>query len=88
MAKTKLRDPALGWLKTERDAWAKLLESGPPQARPTIVQALQHWKVDTDLTGVRDPEALAKLPEAERKEWQALRADVEALLKRAGGQAP
>jgi hypothetical protein len=72
----------------ERDTWAKLLESGPPQWRPFIVQTLQHWKVDTDLAGVRDPEALAKLPEAERKEWKALWANVEALLKRAGGQAP
>jgi eukaryotic-like serine/threonine-protein kinase len=88
VAKAKLRGQALGWLKAELAAWSKLLESGPPQDRPAIVQTLQHWKVDTDLTGVRDPEALAKLPEPERKKWQSLWADVEALLKRAGGQAP
>ncbi len=56
--------------------------------RPTPNKTLQHWKVDTDLTGVRDSEALAKLLEAERKQWQALWADVEALRKQAGGQAP
>jgi hypothetical protein len=34
---------------------------------------------------VRDPDALARLPEAERAAWQALWADVEALLKKALG---
>ncbi len=82
-AKVKLRDQALGWLKAERDAWAKLLESGLPKDRTTVVRWLQKWQEDSDLTGIRDLEALAKLPEAERKEWQALWADVQALLKRA-----
>jgi serine/threonine-protein kinase len=83
-ARVKLRAQALGWLKADRDAWAKLLEAGPPQARAAIVQTLQHWTEDTDLAGVRDAAALAKLPEAERKEWQALWADVDRLLKQAG----
>jgi hypothetical protein len=88
VAKPKLRVPALGWLNAERDAWAKLLDDGDPKARAQVVQTLQHWKLDTDLAGVRDAIALAKLPEAERKEWQALWADVEALLKRAMKQTP
>jgi hypothetical protein len=33
--------------------------------------------------GIRDLEALAMLPEAERKEWQALWAEVAMLLKKA-----
>ena len=33
-------------------------------------------------------EALRKLPEAERKEWEKLWADVDAQLNRAQGQAP
>jgi len=41
--------------------------------------------VDVNLAGVRDPGALAKLPEPERKEWQAIWADVDALLNRAQG---
>ena len=32
--KSKLRARALGWLKAELAAWTKMLESGPPQARP------------------------------------------------------
>jgi hypothetical protein len=45
---------------------------------------LQHWQNDTDLAGVRDPAALAKMPEAERADWQKLWADVEALVKKSG----
>ena len=43
-AKARLRQQALDWLKAELTVWTKLLESGPPQARPAIVQTLQHWK--------------------------------------------
>ena len=54
-----------------------------------IVQTLQHWKVDTDLAGGRDPDALARLPEPQRKDWQALWAQVDELLRRAqAGDVP
>ena len=79
-ARAKLREQAIDWLKAELAAWTKLLESGPPQARPFIAQILYHWKADTDLAGIREADALAKLPEAERKEWQTLWADVDAML--------
>ena len=49
------------------------------------MQNLRQRKVETNLAGVRDPEALAKLPEPERKEWQSLWGDVDALLERAQG---
>jgi hypothetical protein len=29
------------------------------------------WRGEPDLAGVREPEELAKLPKAERAEWQA-----------------
>ncbi len=70
-AKAKLRGQALDWLKAELTAWGKLLESGPPQARPAIVQTLNHWKQDTDLAGIRDADGLAKLPADEQKAWRA-----------------
>jgi hypothetical protein len=44
---------------------------------------MQHWQGDADLTGVRGPEALSHLPEAERQEWQKLWEDVAALRRRA-----
>jgi len=87
-AKAKLRAWALDWLKAERDAWAKLLESSPPQARSAIARTLLHWRQDPDLTEIREPQALAKLPEAERMEWLALWAEVDALLARVRGGRP
>src|SRR5262249_24085929 len=85
-ARAQLRQQALDWLKAERSAWARLLDSGPPQARAATTQVLQHWRGDPDLAGVRDPDALAKLPETERAAWRALWADVDALLKAQGGR--
>ncbi len=82
-ARAKLRGQALDWLKAERAAWAKVLDSGGPQARPLVQQTLQHWQADSDLAGVRDADALAKLPESERAAWRALWAEVDALLARA-----
>jgi hypothetical protein len=54
------------------------------------VQALRDWLIDPALAGVRAPAALARLPEAERAGWQALWADVDALIRGAptGGELP
>jgi hypothetical protein len=59
------------------------MEKSADQAGPEIAREMQHWLQDSDLAGVRNAEALAKLPEAERKEWQKLWQEVEALRKRA-----
>jgi len=85
-AKTKLRRHALDWLKAELATWTKFLESGPPQARPGIAETLEHWNQDSDLAGVRDADALARLPLAELGAWRTLWADVDSLRKRAGSQ--
>jgi tetratricopeptide (TPR) repeat protein len=82
-AKAKLRRQALDWLRAELTTWAKLLESGPPQARPAIAQTLYRWKQDTDLAVIRNGEALAKLPAEEQQAWRTLWAQVDALQKRA-----
>ncbi len=82
-AKAKLRGQALDWLHAELTVWSKLLASGSPQARPFIVQALNRWRKDRDLAGLRAAAALAKLPAAERKACTQLWADVAELLKKA-----
>jgi hypothetical protein len=79
--RAKLRSQALAWLKAELAVWGRLLGGGDPQGRADVAKTLRHWKVDTDLAGVRDPDALARLTEAERAAWWALWADVEAFLK-------
>lgn len=81
-ARARLRGQALAWLKEERDARAKLL-GGDAKARAQVVMDLRHWKIDPDLSAVRDSDALSKLPDPEHKAWQALWADVDSLLARA-----
>jgi hypothetical protein len=77
-----LRSQALRWLRADLSARTRQLESGRPADRQEVQETMQHWQQDTDLAGVRDKESLAKLPEAERKEWEKLWADVAALLER------
>jgi eukaryotic-like serine/threonine-protein kinase len=87
-ARAKLRGQALGWLKAELAMWTRFLESDPSHAKPAIIQTIGHWKADPDLAGIRDPDALTKLPDAEREAWKTFWADVEALLKRTQGPRP
>ncbi|MFI5460715.1 MAG: tetratricopeptide repeat protein, partial [Isosphaerales bacterium] len=86
--KARWRKQALDWLKTDLAAWSKVVGSGPAQARHAISQTLQHWKVDIDLAGLRDPAALAKLPENEQKACRALWAEVDALLAKSRPKTP
>ncbi len=79
-AKAKLRGQALDWLKAELIARSKLLDSGPLQDRPAIVQTLLDWQKDSDLAGIRDKTALARLPEEEQKRFAQLWVDVDTLL--------
>jgi tetratricopeptide (TPR) repeat protein len=83
--KARWRTQARDWLKADLAAWAKALESGPAQMRPSIGQTLQHWKIDADLAGIREESALAKLPADEQKACRALWSEVDALLAKARG---
>jgi hypothetical protein len=53
-----------------------------PAPKPSLRSFL--WRSDAYLPSVREPEALARLPLAERKEWEAFWAEVEAVIKRVG----
>jgi tetratricopeptide (TPR) repeat protein len=72
---------ALSWLRDRLAFMAKHLEANTPSAQVDVQRWLLSWQTDRDLAGIRDPKELAKLPEAERKEWQALWAQVDAMLK-------
>jgi hypothetical protein len=82
-ARVKLRGQALDWLTAELTSWRKLLDSDPTQNRLLPVLALTCWQNDSDLAGIRDAAALAKLPAAEQKAFAQLWTDVAALLKKA-----
>jgi serine/threonine-protein kinase len=81
--KAELRRQARSWLRAELARWANFLNAGKPKARTDVEQHLRYWQRDPYLNGVREPAALGKLPEAERKEWAKLWADVAALLAQA-----
>jgi tetratricopeptide (TPR) repeat protein len=77
------RAQARDWLRAELAWWTKYLEQGPSQTRAAVAKTMSHWQTDPDLAGLRDPAALANLPDAERTAWQKLWADVETLRRRA-----
>jgi hypothetical protein len=79
-----LRKQALAWLRADLALWTSKLDRGKPADRAAVQQALRHWHQDTDLAGLRDAAAVAKLPAEEQKQFSQLWADVAALLKKAG----
>jgi Flp pilus assembly protein TadD len=79
----RLRKQALDWLQDDLAAWSKVAAKKSAQAKAAVRRALEHWQKDSDLTGVRDKAALAKLPKEEQQAWGKLWAGVEALLKKA-----
>ena len=85
--KVRLRKQTLDWLRADLALYTKRIESGPPAARTSVQQTLKHWHQDSDLAGIRDAAALAKLPAQERTDCQQLWADVAALLQKAEGRA-
>jgi hypothetical protein len=87
-ARADLRRRALAWLKAELAAWSKVLETGSPRDRSNVIATIRWWPRDPDLATVRDADALTKLPEAERKEWQAIWAQVDALIRETGDAKP
>jgi tetratricopeptide (TPR) repeat protein len=79
--RARLQRQALDWLRADLAAWGQLLEKGSDAARADVQRTLRHWQQDADFAGVRG-DALAKLPDPERRAWQQLWADVEKLLKK------
>jgi hypothetical protein len=47
-----------------------------------MAKTLKLWQRDADLAGVRDQEALAKLPQPERESWGRLWSDVADILQK------
>jgi tetratricopeptide (TPR) repeat protein len=86
--KARLRQTARDWLQAELDAVRKRLKGAEPRVVIQAEDRLGHWQRDDDLAGVRDPQKLDGLPEAESKAWQALWTDVAGLLKEARMQFP
>jgi hypothetical protein len=67
-------------LRAHLGFWTSKAQSKNPADRLEAQQALQHWQSDPDLAGIRDPDAVAKLPADEREACQRLWADVASVL--------
>jgi tetratricopeptide (TPR) repeat protein len=68
-----LRGQGMGWLRANLELTARLRNGGV-----VLGWSLAAWQTDPALASVRDPAALAKMPDAEREQWQRLWADVAA----------
>jgi tetratricopeptide (TPR) repeat protein/serine/threonine protein kinase len=86
--RTRLRRQALDWLRANLGAWQQALVKDPVQARDTVAKAMAQWLGDADLAGVRGADSIARLPEAERADWEALWKEVEVLRRRAEPPPP
>jgi tetratricopeptide (TPR) repeat protein len=80
--RVELRRQALEWLKAELADLQRQVEKDGQKARPAVEAALRKWQHVTDLADVRDPAALARLPEPESRLWQGFWKRVAALLAR------
>jgi serine/threonine-protein kinase len=81
--RARWRRQALDWLRQDLTWWDKALESGNAQTRTDVRWRMQHWQANDGLASVRSKDALARLPDEERKQWQRLWSDVDALRRRA-----
>ena len=60
----------------------KALDEGSARINAQVRRRVRNWQTDRDLAGVRTKDALARLPDEERKQWQRLWSDMDALLRR------
>jgi serine/threonine-protein kinase len=77
------RRTALGWL---RDLLALARQTADGPAAEIAGRSLAGLLRDNDLRAVRDEPGLAKLPPAERREWEAAWAEVRSRAAEAGGR--
>jgi tetratricopeptide (TPR) repeat protein len=84
--RSRWRKQAIAWLRADLIAWDKRLADGTAKDRQTLRATLLHWQRDTDLAGVRDPQALKRLPAEERDACRKFWATVASRLAPARGQ--
>jgi len=84
--RARLRQQTRDWLAADLALWAKHADHKDARVREVVRKRLRQWQTDVDLAGLREPEALTKLPEAERAGWRKLWEEVEAVEKKAAEQ--
>jgi serine/threonine-protein kinase len=79
-ARASWRRQALAWLRADLAGWSQHLSGSKPEGRAAARRTLEYWQRDSDLAGLREQAALAKLPQAEQQAWRQLWADVQQRL--------
>ena len=82
------REQAVAWLEADLAASAAVLESGTARQRAAVSKRLGRWQVDPALAGLRDVQAVAGIPEPERRSLRDLWCRIDALRTKAGASAP
>jgi Flp pilus assembly protein TadD len=85
--RARWRRQALDWLKAELLVCGKKTNSWFSAVRNGAYKELRSWQHDSSLAGIRDPDAVTKLPAEERQACERLWADVATLLKKAEEKA-
>ncbi|MHC4974430.1 MAG: tetratricopeptide repeat protein [Planctomycetota bacterium] len=83
-ARSDWRAQALAWLRADLALRAAQAKGREFPGAVSAAEALEHWLDCDDLASVREETELAKLSEAERKQWRAFWREVAALLEEAG----
>jgi Flp pilus assembly protein TadD len=80
--RSRLRSQALNWLQADL-AWSlrELTAARQPRQVLDVLQVLQLWPKDSALEGVREPQALAQLPQQEGEDWQKLWRETQNVLE-------
>jgi serine/threonine-protein kinase len=84
-ARATLRKQALDWLRADLESWTQALLADP-RAAALVARKLTAWQRDRELLGVRDDDALARLPETEQNLWRQFWSDVAVLRQRAASK--
>jgi len=80
--RARWRRQALDWLRQDLTWWGKAIDKDNARTNAQARLMMQHWLTDADFAGVRGRDALARLPEEERRPWERLWSDVDALRRR------
>ena len=78
-----LHESARTWLQDELEEWRLRLSEriSPGRRYPSALDPeLWNWKFHVDLASVRDADALAELPDAEREAWEEFWREVDEVL--------
>jgi serine/threonine-protein kinase len=80
--RSRWRAQAREWLRADLAAWTKMLDSESGANRELAKNMINHWQVDPDLAGLREPRSLEVLPPKEQKECLELWKEIGTLLNR------